>query len=738
MNPTAQFYNPFEIKHRRRTSQAQLKVLEKAFADNPKPNGTLRRQLAQTLEMTPRGVQVWFQNRRAKAKHQRILAELEQAQRANAANNAGGLRRSAESASVEDEEDRGSVSQESVEVESVGETERSDESCVSGPAYNNTSSPQTLGLQPDPTTSHGWPSPMTMQRSYAEGGGPSRNRAHSVPDIQHPYTYSPYPSPHRYPVPAGLEHAPYRPVPPYAPGLLRPRSPHFHPATHNHHYHHQPPPHYYHAGPTGTHHPPGSSMQPCACCDHPEAMFNPAMYAPHQHTHRAAARPPNISTQFSRDPQQHPAPPSVTPLASPLHTKPSQPPARPRSQPAIQHSAEQQPSQTNITTAAPPAIPNRPRHRRQRSRSESELTLAMAAARAVQAHELALASQQMAEEMYMPYPESTDIQPIPESYDILDDSMFSFDQAGEDWQFPMRTETNPPYSPMYAGNLSEPVTPIYPTPHTSPLPPPQQPQPTPQYPQSPQSQQLPQQSARRPPAPVPVPLTRRNSCPADFIASFDSLTLPSAVENRSEGGDQMQDHEPRTPTPATPKSSTGLETIMEDVNDGGGQSDATIYSKRPYHIHVQQHPQQSYTPHRPMIQSPLSEVSPTMAWDPSRRGDGSGSGSGSGSGGSGVDVNAFLLQGTTFTESAPKLEELQQPSIPQRPTVHRRFSLPANNAGAVVGQERQGFGNGGWREVAGGGMGTEWKGEEYTMVNTEGLGRLTEEQTKRMLGYMEE
>ncbi|KAL9545986.1 hypothetical protein MBANPS3_006879 [Mucor bainieri] len=62
------FYNPFEIKHRRRTSRAQLKVLEKSFSENPKPNATVRRILAQKLDMTPRGVQIWFQNRRAKAK----------------------------------------------------------------------------------------------------------------------------------------------------------------------------------------------------------------------------------------------------------------------------------------------------------------------------------------------------------------------------------------------------------------------------------------------------------------------------------------------------------------------------------------------------------------------------------------------------------------------------------------------------------------------------------------------
>ncbi|KAI8364991.1 homeobox domain-containing protein, partial [Choanephora cucurbitarum] len=55
-------------KHRRRTSRSQLKALEKAFTTNPKPNGKFRQALAENLSMSPRNIQVWFQNRRAKAK----------------------------------------------------------------------------------------------------------------------------------------------------------------------------------------------------------------------------------------------------------------------------------------------------------------------------------------------------------------------------------------------------------------------------------------------------------------------------------------------------------------------------------------------------------------------------------------------------------------------------------------------------------------------------------------------
>ncbi|CAG8486410.1 11112_t:CDS:2 [Paraglomus brasilianum] len=69
------FYNPFEVKHRRRTSRYQLKVLERAFNENPKPHAAVRQILAQKLNMTPRGVQVWFQNRRAKAKKVKVTED---------------------------------------------------------------------------------------------------------------------------------------------------------------------------------------------------------------------------------------------------------------------------------------------------------------------------------------------------------------------------------------------------------------------------------------------------------------------------------------------------------------------------------------------------------------------------------------------------------------------------------------------------------------------------------------
>jgi hypothetical protein len=66
---TANLMNmPFDIKHRKRTSREQLQVLEKSFSENPRPTSEQRKELAMLLDMTPRGVQIWFQNRRAKLK----------------------------------------------------------------------------------------------------------------------------------------------------------------------------------------------------------------------------------------------------------------------------------------------------------------------------------------------------------------------------------------------------------------------------------------------------------------------------------------------------------------------------------------------------------------------------------------------------------------------------------------------------------------------------------------------
>ncbi|PVU90079.1 hypothetical protein BB559_001796 [Furculomyces boomerangus] len=63
------FYNPYQVKHRRRTTKEQFQILESTFIADNKPSAETRRDIAQKLSMTPREVQVWFQNRRAKEKN---------------------------------------------------------------------------------------------------------------------------------------------------------------------------------------------------------------------------------------------------------------------------------------------------------------------------------------------------------------------------------------------------------------------------------------------------------------------------------------------------------------------------------------------------------------------------------------------------------------------------------------------------------------------------------------------
>ncbi|KAG8900683.1 hypothetical protein FRB99_005820 [Tulasnella sp. 403] len=69
------YFNPYEVKHRKRTSRAQLTVLEAAFQQNNKPSSAVKKNLAAQLDMPIRNVQVWFQNRRAKDKNLALKAK---------------------------------------------------------------------------------------------------------------------------------------------------------------------------------------------------------------------------------------------------------------------------------------------------------------------------------------------------------------------------------------------------------------------------------------------------------------------------------------------------------------------------------------------------------------------------------------------------------------------------------------------------------------------------------------
>lgn len=55
-------------RKRSKTTPEQLSVLMEEFKREPMPNAATRQTLATRLEMTPRSVQVWFQNMRAKVK----------------------------------------------------------------------------------------------------------------------------------------------------------------------------------------------------------------------------------------------------------------------------------------------------------------------------------------------------------------------------------------------------------------------------------------------------------------------------------------------------------------------------------------------------------------------------------------------------------------------------------------------------------------------------------------------
>eukprot|EP01129_Flabellula_baltica_P013399 TRINITY_DN61_c0_g1_i3.p1 TRINITY_DN61_c0_g1~~TRINITY_DN61_c0_g1_i3.p1 ORF type:complete len:172 (-),score=35.76 TRINITY_DN61_c0_g1_i3:90-605(-) len=57
-------------KKRHRTTPEQLRILESTFLREKTPDINLRKKLAAQLDMTPRRVQVWFQNKRAKEKRE--------------------------------------------------------------------------------------------------------------------------------------------------------------------------------------------------------------------------------------------------------------------------------------------------------------------------------------------------------------------------------------------------------------------------------------------------------------------------------------------------------------------------------------------------------------------------------------------------------------------------------------------------------------------------------------------
>lgn len=62
--------DPTGVRPRAKISSEQLAVLVAAFEREPLPNLDQRQELAKVLGMTPRSVQIWFQNRRQRLKPQ--------------------------------------------------------------------------------------------------------------------------------------------------------------------------------------------------------------------------------------------------------------------------------------------------------------------------------------------------------------------------------------------------------------------------------------------------------------------------------------------------------------------------------------------------------------------------------------------------------------------------------------------------------------------------------------------
>ncbi|KAI5185355.1 hypothetical protein NEHOM01_0770 [Nematocida homosporus] len=64
-------------KSRPRLSSNQTKFLCLVYKHNPRPCTTLRNQIAKDFGMSPRSVQIWFQNKRAKEKREGLTRSRE-------------------------------------------------------------------------------------------------------------------------------------------------------------------------------------------------------------------------------------------------------------------------------------------------------------------------------------------------------------------------------------------------------------------------------------------------------------------------------------------------------------------------------------------------------------------------------------------------------------------------------------------------------------------------------------
>ncbi|BFZ60189.1 hypothetical protein YB2330_001212 [Saitoella coloradoensis] len=203
-----------ESKTRRKTTEAQVRILEKAFAENPKPNVAVRNVLAERLLMTSRNIQIWFQNRRAKARAQKREDELRAIQVLEDASNESSKekkRRTSRSSSMS------TTSSEATDLQpDIDATPRKPESAKSMAPVT----PSTSMLQQDSKSNYSSPSEASyasLARSLAVAAAAAAAASHGHNASVPPQAFAPPPAfatpTYSAPSPAPMMQAP----PPYFP-----------------------------------------------------------------------------------------------------------------------------------------------------------------------------------------------------------------------------------------------------------------------------------------------------------------------------------------------------------------------------------------------------------------------------------------------------------------------------------------------------------------------------------------
>jgi len=166
MRVTAANHLKSDPKKRIRTTPEQLRVLEKTYERETNPSQSLREEIARKLGMTPRRVQVWFQNKRAKER--RITKSM-----------------ISESPSISGSQNRTDLSSErhliGPIIESVPKIHTPTNSPNGSPARQNTSpsesssSPPQHSLPLEPMNTYLPPPPQVQSFSVPEGIGRRRD-----------------------------------------------------------------------------------------------------------------------------------------------------------------------------------------------------------------------------------------------------------------------------------------------------------------------------------------------------------------------------------------------------------------------------------------------------------------------------------------------------------------------------------------------------------------------------------